>query len=190
MFSASLNTLQSWMEIALDCGLAFSSHGKLETEGKSEVYSHVFGCFARFCFSKSLLAGLRQATSLRNYQESIVGGARRAPETQFLIINKQQELALPSGPQIVQHATRESRQGTRMETVGSDYSFKISPGHVGRRYAIDSLYNCNASVLRKASPYSLINMDTPSGTWALQALSTTVTRHESCVASGGPHVRG
>lgn len=119
-----------------------------------------------------------------------MGGARRAPETQFLIINKQQELAVPSGPQIVQYATRESRQGTRMETVGSDYSFKISPGHVGRRYAIDSLYNCNASVLGKASPYFLINMDTPSGTWALQAPSTTVSRHESCMASDAPHMRG
>lgn len=95
-------------------------------------------------------------------------------ETQFLIINKQQELGLPSGPQIVQYATRESRQGTRMETVGSDYSFKISLEHVGWRYAIDWLYNCIAYLLGKASPYFVINTDAPSGAWGLWAPSTEV----------------
>jgi len=110
-------------------------------------------------------------------------------EMQFLIINKQQELALPSGPQIVQYATRESRQGTRMETVGSDYSFKISLEHVGWRYTIDWLYNCVAYLLGKASPYFLINMDAPSGTWGLQALSTQVKPHESCMTSDAPQMR-
>lgn len=110
-------------------------------------------------------------------------------ETQFLIINKQQELALPSGPQIVQYATRESRQGTKMETVGSDYSFKISLEHVGWRYTIDWLYNCIAYLLGKASPYFLINMDTPSGTWGLQARSMKVNPHESCMTSDAPQMR-
>lgn len=70
-------------------------------------------------------------------------------EMQFLIINKQQELALPSGPQIVQYATRECRRGTRMETVVSDYSYKISLEHVSWLYTIDLLYNCIAYLLGK-----------------------------------------
>lgn len=110
-------------------------------------------------------------------------------QMQFLIMNKQQELALPSGPQIVQYATRESRQGTRMETVGSDYSFKISLEHVGWRYTIDWLYNCIAYLLGKASPYFLINMDTPSGTWGLQALSIKGKPRESCTTSDASQMR-
>lgn len=110
-------------------------------------------------------------------------------QMQFLIMNKQQELALPSGPQIVQYATRESRQGTRMETVGSDYSFKISLEHVGWRYTIDWLYNCIAYLLGKASPYFLINMGTPSGTWGLQALSIKGKPRESCTTSDASQMR-
>lgn len=110
-------------------------------------------------------------------------------ETQFLIINKQQELALPSGPQIVQYATRESRQGTRMETVGSDYSFKISLEHVGWCYTIDWFYNCFAYLLGKASPYFLINMDTPLGTWGLQAPNAKVNPCESCMTSDALQMR-
>lgn len=110
-------------------------------------------------------------------------------KTQFLIINKQQELALPSGPQIVQYATRESRQGMRMETVGSDYSFKILLEHVGWRYAMDWLYNCIAYLLGKASPYFVINMYAPSGTWGLQAPSTKVKPHESRMTSDARQMR-
>lgn len=105
------------------------------------------------------------------------------------MVNKQQELALPSGPQIVQYATRESRQGTRMETVGSDYSFKISLEHVGWRYTIDWLYNCIAYLLGKASPYFLINMDTRSGTWALQAQSIKGKARGTCTTSGASQRR-
>lgn len=150
---------------------------------KAEVVlaSCVSGCFARFCFPESLLTGPGQAESFTNYQESRVGGAWRAVlETQFLIINKQPELALPSGPQIVQYATRESRQGTRMETVGSDYSFKISLEHVGWRYAIDCLYNCIAYLLGKASPYFLMNVDVPSGPGGLWDTSTEVKPQRGC----------
>lgn len=134
-----------------------------------------------FLFPGEPSKGPGQAESFTNYQESRVGGARRAVlKTQFLIINKQPELALPSGPQIVQYATRESRQGTRMETVGSDYSFKISLEHVGWRYAIDCLYNCMAYLLRKASPYFLMNADVPSGPGGLWAASTQIKPQRGC----------
>lgn len=148
------------------------------------------------CFGVVLLAFVVQRSLLEGLGRLRVEGTIKKVQwaaqaalslgTQFLIINKQPALALPSGPQIVQYATRESRQGTRMETVGSDYSFKISLEHVGWRYTIDWLYNCIAYLLAEASPYCLINMDTPLGTWGFQAPSTKVNPRESCVTSDAP----
>lgn len=136
MFPARLNTLQS-RRLPSTAALPFFSlvEKELETGDRSGVPKWRFWLFVLpFVFRRAFywgFGGLRVEETIKK----VVWAARGelSLETQFLIINKQQELALPSGPQIVQYATRESRQGTRMETVGSDYSFKISLEHVGWR---------------------------------------------------------